>query len=273
MRFDNGEYKQARERWRVVCQVNRLGEIERQCSIDLIQPEWSGVVKAVTETFRSAFPCLHSVYIRGSVPLGLAKEGSSDIDALALVDGDFGDNLAWSRDAESKIASQFPFLTAAEMYVIPRTAVWSSRRTGLPIKTQSVCVWGESVIDSITPYRLGPDAFTHCLHLAREREAVAGILGSDQNEKLVKKLGTKFFKRVLRSGFELIMADVGFFTRDLATCCENMCKRWPERRHELERALTYGIFGPDSLDGLMDVVNNTGGWLVNEIGGKYKTGF
>ncbi|GAQ89297.1 hypothetical protein KFL_005080060 [Klebsormidium nitens] len=121
--------------------VKKLGELqaldENMCipnntSWDKVGQEWADAIKATLGVYQSSFgDRLVSVYVRGSVPRGLAVAGISDLDMLAYV---FQDNLnslprphttsapenkRW-RELErhkSEAVHRFPFLTGIEMRV------------------------------------------------------------------------------------------------------------------------------------------------------------
>lgn len=60
------------------------GLIHNPCDATEIQPPWSGAIRDICAKFSADIAELHSVYVRGSVPLGNAICDISDVDCIAL---------------------------------------------------------------------------------------------------------------------------------------------------------------------------------------------
>ena len=104
-------------------------------------------------------PVLRSVYVRGSVPRGLAQRGVSDLDLLIVVtDGAIVDSAA--RDAAVALSARWR-AEAARVDMEPvREREYRSHRdlayVAFMLKLQALLLWGEDVAATLPPGFPGP---------------------------------------------------------------------------------------------------------------------
>lgn len=209
---------------------------------------------------------IHSIYVRGSLAKGLAVEGVSDIDSFAvLMPGkvqresydEFG---VWAEDVEQNIQEAFSFVAGVEFGLETFAGV---RARDNPytfiIKTEAACIYGESLVESIGPYRLGPEVAFQTRyfeqHLEQFSEEYPDEPEADKPEYLVWLM-----RRFLRLGMELVMIDEKRYTRDLYLCYESFAKHYPEQAAEMYRALELAV-NPKTGSATESFVQEFGAWL------------
>ena len=216
------------------------GYVLNRCSLDKIDPIWLPLIKEVADAMESKWgERLIGVYLRGSVPAGTAVAGVSDLDAFALLEWKAGEEfMRWEaipEMSEKAIALQkaYPFAAEVEMMA----AHYDPRVPGLNpqlkmvLKTQSLCLRGRDLSDSISPYRPGPRMMIHhrwfAEDLARFREL------KDPGPQEIRG----FMKALIRTGFELVMEREGRFATDLYPCWQAFARHEPDYAAEMKLAL------------------------------------
>lgn len=68
-------------------------------------------------------------------------------------------------------------------------------------------------------------------------------------------------KRVVRTGFELVMARTHKYTRDLYPCYKEFSKYYPKRKNEMRKALQLCIVPTDNVKEISFLLNSLGKFL------------
>jgi hypothetical protein len=252
--------------------LDDAGFIVKRASVERIQPAWRAPLGFAVANCAGVFgPALTSVYVRWSVPLGQAREYVSDIDTFCLVEGDAdGDNAGWTQELRREVTQRWPFVESVELSVFPVSQIGSDRILAGTIKTQSACVFGSDVAADIPGCRPGIEMFAHGWDLPRDLATARHHLrqaGGSEPEK--QSWANWALKRLIRSGFELVMERAGCFTRDLRPCCSIFGRYYPEQAASMEDALSLAIRrGCDSRE-FDSVTHQIGDWLHEEMVATY----
>jgi len=89
----------------------------------------------------------------------------------------------------------------------------------------------------IPKYGIGEWAYTHSKGLAKDIEDVKTILTEGCSTERLIAICAWMMKRMVRTGFELVMAKEQCFTRDLYPCYEMFSKHYPEKSSDMLAAL------------------------------------
>lgn len=243
------------------------GFIVNSTSLDKIQQKWLPAAEMVRDDYIKHFEKhLHSVYIRGSVAKGEALEGISDLDTFAVVTLSHDDiDMSWSKDFEQKLVTRFPFIVGVEMKAIPLQDLKDRKGDRIMIKTQSICVYGENLADTIASLKPGVETAQHYAYIEEEIDKTKEWLENEHTEEEVKRRCVWIMKRVVRSGSELVMERSQKYTRDLYPCYEVFAEYYPEKKMEMYEALELAVEPTSDKKVILTVLDNFGGWLVKEI--------
>ncbi|MEU8889579.1 nucleotidyltransferase [Streptomyces sp. NPDC048442] len=251
--------------------LDRDGAIAREGALDRVPAAFAPVVDAararIGETFGGAR--LHSAYLYGSIPRGTAVPGVSDLDLqLALLDEPTEADRADARAIEAALDRAFPQIDGVGILLAGSRALLSEleRHDG-----------GFFVACLCTPL-LGPDLAEHLpryrptsllaretngdLHLVLPRwraRAAEAVTGADR-----KALSRIVARRLVRTGFTLVMPRWGGWTSDLDESAELFGRYYPERVEQMRIAAAVGrtpSADPAALGGLID---DLGPWLAAE---------
>lgn len=212
---------------------------------------------------------IHSVWIRGSVAKGEARENISDIDSFCLLNATDID-VSFSQESMEKIKEKFPFVTKIEIEFIPIKKLFEEESYywwRFTLKTQSVCVYGEDIsykIDSFKPDKKLAMKIQENLE-KRIIQAKEKIENYYDNEVQIKIVCSWIMKRILRQGFILVMDEEEGFTRDLYYCYKTFSKYYPEKKEDMKKVLELAIYPTSDVKNIFLVLDNLGKWLVDEF--------
>ncbi len=247
--------------------VDEQGFIINPTSIHTIQPEWLPIVEKVKEAYMQHFGVnLHSVYIRGSVAKGQAIENISDVDSFAVITLPYEKiDTSWSDAFEEKLISEYPFVKGIEMGCIPLEEIQDHKGDQIMIKTQSVCIYGESLANTIPPMKPGTDTAQHVKYIQIEIIKTKQWLEGEHTEEEIKRKCTWIMKRMLRSGFELVMERSQKYTRDLYLCYEGFSEYYPEKKEAMYRVLELAVNPTSDKSEIGIVLEGIGSWMTEEV--------
>ncbi len=264
--------------------VDAQGYLVRRVSLEKIIEPWRSLVDDVAAAYVMAWPNqVMGVYIRGSVAAGQAIFNHSDVDSLAVVSRDHREcDRRWFKKLNQQIFRHYPFCRGVEFSVISGDRLLdltdhSYDNLRMLIATQAVCVWGQDIVEDLPKVR--PDMT--CIHHSFDLEADLNQLIKDlldlpenpsdrlQQQVYVRKLCQWSMKRIVRSGFEIVMERDQCFTRDLHPCYERFSHYYPTQKSSMWQALTWAINPIDSPEKILEFLHQFGGWLVEEIDWRY----
>lgn len=237
-----------------------------------IKEPWASPVQLLADAFVSEWGAtLHSLYIRGSVSRGLAIPDVSDIDSFgALNPGvavkDHRRLSTWSESVTREVGERFPFVTGVEVDLVPLEAVLDRTNFyAFVMKTEAVCVHGESLADRLEPFTLNEANF----QTRHFREHLDVFINEYSSEPVNERPGFVAWlaKRFLRLGMELVMEKEYRYTRDLYLCYESFASHHEARAESMRRALGLAV-NPVANEEVEAFLLEFGEWLAAESEGK-----
>jgi uncharacterized protein len=248
--------------------VDAAGCIVNPCAAELVAGPWRAAVGALVAGCREEFGmALHSAHLRGSVPRGLAVDGLSDLDAIAVVEGTPAGNPAWKAALDQRVREAHPGCRSVDLRLWPLQFL-----TGLPaghpvrfaLKTQGLCVWGPDPAAAWPPVPLGQartvlEALP--LALARMHEVLAQAPGTDP--ALMRQRCRWLAKKIVRAGFELVAQRERAYTRDLVPCWEAFARHHPGHAAAMRQVLAMAV-DPSTEPGRIRDAIALGAWVLAE---------
>lgn len=260
------------------------GYLVNDCSLDRVRSPWREAVLAITEAFlRSLGPHLHSLYLRGSVARGLALDGVSDIDTIALLLGEPATwDTAWSVTFREDMARRYPFQAGIDLGFFPYEAVmaperptltWRERRQRRPhwgyvrflLKTESLCLAGEDVTSSIPAYKPGAALVHYALLLDAQLRSVEQQLAVASDAEAVQRHCRWLMRIIVRAGFELVMEREQSYTHDLSPSYQAFARHYPHHAPPMRQALEWAMNPITEGTVLQAFLSSFGRWLTEEV--------
>jgi hypothetical protein len=253
-----------------VLPVDADGYLINPCRADLLVPPWSDVVAEITAAYlQHLAKQIHSIYLRGSVAKGRPIAGISDIDTFAVM---FGERDAidrsWVPAFQQRMAVQYPFHTGIEIGFVPYRAICDpngARGRRLMIKTQCICLWGEDLAPSIPRYKPGRDLAMHAFGIEKDIQRAMERLPNLEDADAAKDWCQWIMKRLLRTGFELVMEQEQAYTRDLYPCYVAFSRHFPAQQPQMKQALEWAIAPLEDKEELARFLNSFGTWIIAAV--------
>jgi hypothetical protein len=269
-----------------ILQTNDAGFIVNHTGAEKIVDPWKPVVEAVREGYLTHLgDNLHSVYIRGSVARGLGRESVSDVDSIAVVKDGKVSEITWDVPLSKELTSRFPFCTGIEIVCLPHedlmyaddeiNASWR-----MMLKTQCVCIFGDDLAKQLPDYRPGAETLVHANDIRRPIERLVDDIRALRfigklpfRKRLFKSLRgdygpvvslgcAEIMKKILRTGFELVMEEEKVYTRDLYPCYKIFSKHFPEKEASMRRALELAVNPTSNPEEVLHFLEDFAPWLI-----------
>ncbi|MEV6675667.1 nucleotidyltransferase domain-containing protein [Streptomyces erythrochromogenes] len=257
--------------------LDAYGYFEREGSLGQVQGEFRGVVAASRERTAEAYGRrLHSAYLYGSVPRGSARPGRSDLDLLLVLHHTPSDD---DRDTAEVLArgldEDFEEIDGVGVLLHDKDTVLSEEeRFDLGWFLACLCtpLLGADLAEHLPRYR--PDSL-----LARETNGDLASLLPRWRTSLreasapqeYRRLSRLFARRLVRTGFTLVMPRWGGWTSDLAESAEVFGSYYPERAAQMRAAAAVALDPVDDPAVPRGYVEDLGPWLADEYTARHGT--
>lgn len=251
--------------------LDRDGFIAREGSLDRVPPAFAPVVAAARERIAAAFApdVLHSAYLYGSVPRGTATPGVSDLDLLlALRHGPTAADRAEADALEAALDTEFAQVNGVGVLLFGTDTLLSElERHDLGWFVACLCtpLLGEDLAARLPRYRPSPllaretnGDLAPALPQWRERVAAA------TTDAELRALSRGISRRLVRTGFTLVMPRWGGWTSDLTASAEAFAAYYPERADQLRLAAAVARTPTADRATLAVLVDGLGPWLAAE---------
>lgn len=247
------------------------GTIAREGSLDRVGEAFVPVVAAARERIGAVFgpDRLHSAYLYGSVPRGTAVPGVSDLDLqLALHHPPGPAERADATALEGALDTAFPQIDGVGILLSGRRELLSaSQRYDAGFFLACLCtpLIGPDLAEQLPRYR--PTSL-----LAREtngdlarlipgwRRAAAGAVTGAERRTLARRVG----RRLVRTGFTLVMPRWGGWTSDLERSAEIFGHSYPRRAGQMRRAAATARRPAADPAALGPLIDDLAPWLAAE---------
>ncbi|MFC4003116.1 nucleotidyltransferase [Prauserella oleivorans] len=246
------------------------GTIAREGSPARVPAVFTPVVDAARSLITATFGAtrLHSAYLYGSVPRGTAVAGVSDLDMLLALrrlptDADRAD----AQTVEAELDRAFPQIDGAAIGLACATDLLSERERydgGFFVACLCTPLTGPDLAEHLPRYR--PTSL-----LARETNGdLASLLppwrlraARAATEHDRRALGRSVGRRLVRTGFTLVMPRWGGWTSDLNRSAGVFGHYYPERAGQMRLAVDVGRGSADA-SALRVLLDDLGPWLAAE---------
>jgi hypothetical protein len=247
------------------------GYFKREGDLARIPRAFAPVVAAAKDAILDAFSPghLHSAYLYGSIPRGTAVPGVSDLDALLALRHE---PASADRDAaaalENMLDARFTQINGAGIVLASTATLLSDlERYDLGWFVACLCtpLIGDDLAAQLPRYR--PTSL-----LARETNGDLGDilprwraqLSQAGTETDLKAMSRRVGRRLVRTGFTLVMPRWGGWTSDLDESAAVFARYYPARREQMEAAADAARAVTADREGLKTLIDDLGPWLAAE---------
>jgi uncharacterized protein len=249
--------------------LDQDGLITREGSLSRVPDTFAPVVAAARAQLAAAFGerRLHSVYLYGSIPRGTAIPGVSDFDLLLALHHKPTDADRAGADAiEAALDLAFAQIDGAGILLFSAGTLLSElERHDLGFFVACLCtpLLGEDLAAQLPRYR--PDSL-----LARETNGDLGLALARWREQAAqaaterKSLSRGVARRIVRTGFTLVMPRWHGSTSDLATSAQVFGHYYPDRAGQMRAAAATARTPTSDPAVLSMLIDDLGPWLATE---------
>ena len=248
------------------------GLLAPQAHANKIQDKWRRPLESMIQAYQRIIGSnLSAVYVRGSVAVGRALDGISDIDTFALLTHwAQAPDLAVFEPMETALSIKFPFVEQFEFNVFPHAALPQARALAALIATQSACVFGADVTDQLPRFAPGYDLLEYDWQLPQQAKTTVRRL--ENADGITFARWTRWLmKQFLRAGFGLVMMRAGCFTRDPYPCYRYFADYYPERAAEMRCALELAVNPGNDVTPMRTLADEFAPWLHERLCAEYGT--
>jgi uncharacterized protein len=236
--------------------------------VESIEPPWDTVVGDFVRLTRERLgESIHSIYIRGPIASGTAEEGRAELGGVVVLSDEAALEGASARAIEDVLIDSHRSLGGAEVLVAPTSGVLAEsglNNTAFLIATQSLCVHGADLKPQLPSFGFGPWVFEHAPVLAAEIERVLRELTAAQSPEAVRRTCQRIMRRIVRTGYEAVIASERGYTRDLYPCFEAFRRHHADRADEMWRALEFAVEPTDNKEVITELCEGLGMWVAQE---------
>lgn len=226
-------------------------------SREKVQPEFYQLVSLLQELCISTFGrYLVSLYIRGSVSVGKAYVGTSDLDAIVLLDHEpTGEDTSQSRNIATTLEQAHPEvsivdLTTTSVDKLLYDLEWKNLRVNM--KTQSALLYGKDTVQHLSGIKPGRElALMMFGDVLSDLAKLHQVFKNNEAERAYQgeKRSIQFWcvwicRVILRSSMGIVMSDEPMFSSDLTTCKEIFSQKYPEFAGDMRQVLDWAFIPP-----------------------------
>ncbi|MGC9543557.1 nucleotidyltransferase domain-containing protein [Streptomyces sp. UG1] len=254
--------------------LDAQGYIAREGSLGLVPRGFRHIVAAARDRLPAVFGArLHSAYLYGSIPRGTARVGRSDLDLLVVLHEEPGaEDRARARALDAALDEEFREIDGAGTLLESRARVLSElERHDLGWFVACLCtpLLGEDLARQLPRYR--PDSLLAretngdlALLLPRWRTRIADADVADDADRARRRLVRFMSRRLVRTGFTLVMPRWNGWTSDLNDMAEAFGTYYPDRARQMRAAAVLGYEPVGDAGVLRSYVDDLGPWLAEE---------
>ncbi len=242
---------------------DKNGFIINPCSINLIQPEFKKALELSVEHAKKHLgKNLHSVYLRGSIAKGTAVKKISDID-LYIITEDKETETGWKESSEKEICSRYTFVRGVEFHLETIENVLSRKFEQFLLQTQSVKLLGQDLNFPQTSFKISNESYAHIFFIEKDIKDFYGYISEEPDEE-IPDVCSWIAKRIVRTGFEIVMKRENLYTRDLYPCYKSFVKYYPEKEKQMYELLKLAVYPVKDKEVIINTVKDMEQFIVNE---------
>lgn len=259
-------------------QVDKRGYLINDAKKEYIDPIYKGVIDDVVKAFvNNIGDDLHSIYITGSIPRGLATVGTSDIDVFAVLEYYTEPELVmrdWLPLAEAELRAKHDIVSDIQMeiwthgWLLDDPAEFSI--SAFILKTHAVCIWGIDMSPDVTNYRFSDRdirlaiANDDIVQIEPDIQEAIEAIDDDNSADNIRYWCKRISKNMIHAMFGLVIADEAIHTRDIDISVDYILKHYPAYESEVKQAVDFIVSPTGSKQILRTYLDTFGQWLIDE---------
>jgi len=234
--------------------IDKNGFVVNEAGLEKVRPYYRKILEEINKLYNDELgDNLLSIYIRGSVSVGKAKPGISDMDSIAITKKELSrEELIWIIKSSKKLEKKYPKAGFFDLTVVSLKELGNLKRyknLRVYLKTQSFLLAGEDILSQLPDIIPGKKlAFQLYGDLPEELEILKNIFAGKikDREYLFQKRPIEFWciwmtRVLLRAGLGIVMAKKPVYSQDLKTCYAVFTEGYPQYKKEMKQLLAWSV--------------------------------
>jgi hypothetical protein len=260
-------------------QIDKRGYLTNEASQENIPEAYQPIIDDIVHAFVDHIgEDIHSIYVTGSVPRGLAIRGQSDINVFAVLEYYTEPELVmqdWLPIAETDISEKY-----SDIVSDVRLEIWTHgwllddpaefSISAFILKTHATCIWGIDMSPDVSNYRFTDKiirlaiANDDIVQIEPDIEEAIDAMQSNPSKANVRFWSKQICKNIIHTLFGLVMADEVVHTRDIDLSVQYILKHYPAQQTAIKKTTEFIHSPTDSAEVIIDHLNNFGQWVIKE---------
>lgn len=242
------------------------GFIESDVSIDKIDSIYVPCIQESIESLRNLFhQQLHSVYVYGSVARGEAVAIKSDLDLIAMFDGQLSSvKLAELKKLAGEQSHKYRALVrdvGIAVAYYDYTVDPSNYYENAFLKEICVCVYGEDVGERFGPYKLTSEiAIRFNGDISEALTRTLNRLETASNDEDFKTFSQAFARKLIRTYYSMVMARSQIWSTRLHEQAEVFIHHFPDKESIIRTLLNWIDEPPTDREAVYELFKSEGEW-------------
>jgi len=259
--------------WGKLFTKDAAGFIVNDGHADKIVPPWIGLVEELCQICQDVWhDRRYGLYLRGSIPRGLAIPNVSDLDSFVVFSGKITpDDLDRSRHIAKRLNARYLCCQNVELILLTEAIVQAPQSVwpGI-IQTRSLKIAGDLLPFKLPRFKPGYSLLNYAQTWETDLSQTLKTLMQLSPDRLnfsaqVRQRSAWIMRRLVRTGFELVMERDQSYTPDLYYCYERFSTYFPEQQVSMKKALELAINPSANRPGLMVFLRRFGGWMTTQV--------
>lgn len=252
--------------------IDDNGFIITEVSVDKIAPLFKTMVDEVLSLIVAKLGSqLDGIYLYGSVVTGKAIEGKSDLDILLVLKESPNNTLSGEiKSLERTLSEKYePVLRGVGLTVTNIAEVTSEKeKYGYMcyIKHLCVCIYGNDITKDVGNFKPSKEvARGFNGDISEFLKSYRDKIEKATSESELKKLSQEVSKKIVRTGFSLVMPRSGSWSTDLQSSFDTFIYYYPEKATDMNVALDWAKGNLSEKTSIIEFIETFGKWLSEEF--------
>lgn len=250
--------------------VDKKGFINTEVGLNKVKPVFSKAVVDIKKEIVGKFDeRIFSVYLYGSVATGKARVKISDLDLLFVLKKKPTSNIKKEvSEFQDYLTTKYSRLFRDVGIVLTYAKEVENDMYGWGCFIKHLCVYfyGENIGEKLPrfkPSRKVAKGFNG--DFDKYIKTVLGKLATPKIDQEVRSICQSSMKKIVRTGFSIVMDKEKSWTTDLKKSCEIFSKYYPERSVDMKKAFGFAQRPTADVKELVDFLKSFGGWIAGEV--------
>ncbi|NIK69016.1 nucleotidyltransferase [Paenibacillus sp. BK720] len=215
--------------------------LEKVIKSIVIQSEYKDFVDKYIDNILIEFKGkIHSIYMCGSIPKGIAKPFKSDADFTIVCVNPKEIDYERLSNIKDRLLGEYPVLTKIDTTICSIDDVLSKPNDwGFWVKIICVCIYGHDIGEKVPPIIISPEFILDLnTETKKEVDRIHSLLSNASDNTMKNRYIKGYSKRLIRALYSLVLEDTGVWQDDII-----MMKNAILNYCEIESALVDYLYG------------------------------